>query len=232
MKADLTKIKIIVWDLDGTLFQSQKDLSLAMADAFVKILSEKKNLNENDARALLSKTVAIHKGVTKSLEALGCGDRISIIKRVETLVDKVSYLKVDQKLQKLFTDLSNYKHAIASDTSHGTINSELEALGLSSSIFDSITGVDDAKTTKQDRMFYQVIINKSDYSPKDYLVVGDRVEVDLVPAKELGMITCLVWSNEVYPEQSRRADFVLPTVYNVADLFTQHQTGAGFKKQL
>ncbi|MBI2028827.1 HAD family hydrolase [Candidatus Gottesmanbacteria bacterium] len=221
MKADLTKIKIIAWDLDGTLFQSQKDLSIAMAGAFVKILSESKNLNEDDARKLLSESVAIHKGVTKSLEALGCGDRISIIKRVESIVDKASYLKVDQKLQKMFTDLSNYKHAIASDTSHTIINKELEALGLSSSIFESITGVDDAKTTKPDRMFYQVMLNKGNYNPSDYLVVGDRVAIDLIPAKELGMMTCLVWSNEVDPERSRRADFVLPTVYNVADLFKE-----------
>lgn len=220
MKADLTKIKIIAWDLDGTLFQSQKDLSIAMVGAFVKILSQFKNLNEDDARKLLSESVVIHKGVTKSLEALGCGDRISIIKKVEAMVDKSSYLKTDTKLQKMFTDLSNYKHAIASDTTTATINRELEALGLSASIFESITGVDDAKTTKPDRMFYQVMLNKRNYNAKDYLVVGDRAEIDLVPAKELGMATCLVWNNNPEPSDDL-ADFVLPTVYNVADLFKQ-----------
>jgi FMN phosphatase YigB (HAD superfamily) len=47
-------------------------------------------------------------------------------------------------------------------------------------------------------------------------MIGDREAVDLVPAKAVGMHTCLVWS-EI---KSTIADITLPDVYRVADIFT------------
>lgn len=217
---NLDSIKIIAWDLDGTLYQSQKDLSQAMVHAFTMILSQKKNISLDQAQTLLSETVAIHKGITKSLEALGCGNRISIIQEVEKIVDKPKFLQVDPELQKMFQDLSKLKHAVVSDTSHQMIERELEALGLSGNLFSSIIGVDDAKTTKPDRMFYKTLLQSNQFEAKDYFVVGDRYEIDLAPAKELGMFTCLVWKSSPNPTEDL-ADFVLPSVYNVTDLFKQ-----------
>lgn len=220
--ANVDHIKTIAWDLDGTLYQSQQDLSNAMVDAFIKILSKNKNLPLPEAQTLLTQTIVIHRGVTKSLEALGCGDRISIIKEVERLVDKPAFLKIDHKLQQVFQDLSHYKHAIVSDTTHQMIGKELEALGLSSNLFQSIVGVDNAKTTKPDRLFFQTLIQQDIIDAKDYLIVGDRYEIDLAPAKELGMTTCLVWQPSPNPSEDL-ADFVLPAVYNVRDLFIKKE---------
>ncbi len=218
MNKDMSEVKVLVWDLDGTLYQSQQGMLEVMHGAMVTILGEHKKLPFNKAKELLNETIKIHKGATKSLQALGCGSRISIIKRFEELFDKTAFLKHDAKLQKLFQGLSSYRHAILSDTTHATIEKELDALGLSSSLFEYIIGVDDAKITKPDLQFFYKLIRQINVPPKNMLMIGDRVEVDLVPAKQLGMKTCLVWGN------SSQADISLPTVYDVVQLFTKEMT--------
>lgn len=213
-KDQFSDIKVLIWDLDGTLYQSQKDLLEAMHGAQVKILEEHKNLSYEKAVKLLSETVKIHKGVTKSLSALGCGDRVSIIKKIENLVNKAAFLKHDPRLQYLFQELSSFKHYLLSDTTHQTIEKELEGLGLSSSIFEHIVGVDDTKTTKPDLSFFKSALNYSNLSPDKHLSIGDRIQIDLIPAKQLGMKTCLVWNS------SNEVDISLPTVYDVVQLFS------------
>lgn len=215
MNKDFSEIKVLIWDLDGTLYQSQKDLLEAMHGAQVKILEEHKNLSFDEASKLLNETVQIHKGITKSLSALGCGDRISIIRKIENLVNKAAFLKVDPKLQFIFQKLSSFRHFLLSDTTHAVIEKELEALGLSSSIFEQIIGVDDTKTTKPDLSFFKSTLDNTGLPPNQHLSIGDRVQIDLVPAKQLGMKTCLVWNS------SDTVDISLPTVYDVVQLFTK-----------
>lgn len=214
---DFKNIKVLVWDLDGTLYKSLPELGQAMHGAFIKILQEHKNLSHEEAAKLLEETKKIHKGNTKSLSALGCGDRVSLIRRIESLVNKASFLKIDQKLQSVFQELHSFQHVLLSDTTHKTIVAELEALGLSHTIFNFIIGVDDMGTTKPDLSFFKSALNQTKLPAKDHLMIGDRVEIDLLPAKQLSMKTCLVWDTNNYKE----VDFSLSTVYDVVKLFEE-----------
>lgn len=208
-------VKILLWDLDGTLYQSIPQLSQAMQQAFIKILQQHKSLDDNQAKTLFEETRKIHKSATRSLSALGCGDKVSIIKKIESLVDKASFLKIDHQLQLVFQQLYYFQHFLLSDSTHQTIIAELEALGLSHTIFNDIIGVDDIGTTKPDRKFFDYVLKQTGLPPNNHLIIGDRPEVDLLPAKFLGIKTCLVWSNQPL----KGIDICLPTVYNVPDLF-------------
>ena len=55
-------------------------------------------------------------------------------------------------------------------------------------------------------------MKKTGLPPEAHLMIGDRELVDLAPAKNLGMHTCLVWSDK----KSTIADATLLTVYDVA----------------
>lgn len=216
-REDFKDIKILVWDLDGTLYKSLPELTSAMHQAFIKILQEHKNLDYEEAEKLLGETRKIYKGYTRSLSVLGCGDRISIIKRIEEIVNKASFLKIDPKIQLVFEELHSFQHILLSDTTHKTIVAELEALGLSHTIFNLIVGVDDTGTTKPDKSFFTYALAQTNLPAKNHLSIGDRIDVDLLPAKSLGMKTCLVWSEE----QTEEVNISLPTVYNVLDLFKE-----------
>jgi len=216
VKQKLSDIKVLVWDLDGTLYQSIPEFSITMHKAFVQILGKHKNLTIDQADLLLDETKRIHKGSIKSLQALGCGSYLSIVKEIEELVDKDSYLKLDRLLQQLFVDLSSFRHILLSDTTHPTIVAELEALGLSHTIFELVVGIDDTGVSKPDLSFFRTVLNQTDLKPDQHLMIGDRVEVDLVPAKQLGMKTCLVWSEQA---NQKGIDYSFPTVYDVKNLF-------------
>lgn len=213
---DFLDIQILIWDLDGTLYRSQKDLSWALHQGCIKILVQEKNLSFEKAEQLFSKTKEIHKGASKSLQALGCGNRLKIIEKLENIVDKASFLKPDRKLINLFSALCDFRHFLLSNTTRKTIIKELEALGLSHTLFELVIGVDDMKTTKPDLPFFKAALDYSDLSSNKHLVIGDRIEVDLAPAKQLGMKTCLVWSNN---QQDSRVDITFPSVYNITELF-------------
>lgn len=52
-------------------------------------------------------------------------------------------------------------------------------------------------------------------SPKSMLYVGDSIDKDIIPAKQAGMVSALVWANE----HCEHASFTFRTVYDIASLF-------------
>lgn len=225
VKKKFPEIEILVWDLDGTLYQNIPNLLSLMRKAFIKILEEHRKIEDKEAEKLLNDTVKIYKSATKSLMVLGCGQRKQISQRIEEIVNKPAFLKIDRKLQTLFQELSIFRHILLSNTTHKTIVSELEALGLHHNLFEMIVGVDDTGITKPDLMFFQPVLNYTNLPAEKHLMIGDRVEVDLLPAKKLGMKTCLVWDSSTQegacPEQSEGIDFLLPTVYEVSNILIE-----------
>lgn len=219
----LSEIEVLVWDLDGTLYKSIPQMVQVIEKACINILFEHKQITPEAAFELFYKTREIYKGNTKSLAALGCGPRIEIIKKIEKLVDKASFLNKDPKLQQLFQELSSFRHILLSDTSHQVIVKELEALGLSHNLFELIIGVDDAKMTKPDIAYFKKVLDETDLSAQKHLMIGDRIEIDLLPARQLGMRTCLVWykSEEPFPSEKNLIDFYFPTVYDIISLFRE-----------
>jgi len=71
-------------------------------------------------------------------------------------------------------------------------------------------------TTKPHEAGFRYILAKTKLPPAQHLMIGDREAVDIVPAKKLGMKTCLVWSQV----QSQIADITLPTVYDLGKVLS------------
>ncbi len=64
---------------------------------------------------------------------------------------------------------------------------------------------------------FQYILSQTGLLPQEHLMIGDRVDVDLQPAKKLGMRTCLVtWGRKM--ERPEYVDEVVETAYTVAEL--------------
>ncbi len=90
----------------------------------------------------------------------------------------------------------------------------LEKLGLDPALFETwitpeITGV-----VKPDPKSVEAILTYSLLKPEYHVVVGDREHVDLAPAHDEGMKTCLVWSTR----SGAIADVTLDTVYKMSDI--------------
>ncbi|MFH1207313.1 MAG: HAD family hydrolase [Patescibacteria group bacterium] len=69
----------------------------------------------------------------------------------------------------------------------------LGAIGVNPHWFTHILTGDDIKERKPALDGFRTMINKSQIPPEQILYVGDRVDVDIKPAKQVRMKTCLLW---------------------------------------
>lgn len=80
---------------------------------------------------------------------------------------------------------SNFKYA--------KIEEVLKLLGIDVAMFTYVLSGDDVTKRKPDLEGFRKMVELSDLPPGDLLYVGDRIDVDVKPAKAVGMQTALVW---------------------------------------
>ena len=78
----------------------------------------------------------------------------------------------------------------------------LEAVNIDLGWFTYIVGGDDVKARKPALDGFHLILEKSGIPARNILYVGDRVKVDVMPAKELGLQTCLVFGSAAEADYS------------------------------
>jgi FMN phosphatase YigB (HAD superfamily) len=80
---------------------------------------------------------------------------------------------------------------------------KLEKAGIDRSIFSKIAIPEDSIK----KPFYQRLIKEFSVSPRDVLVCGDRITVDLLPAFELGMTTVQMrWGRGMHLQKEKWVD--------------------------
>jgi putative hydrolase of the HAD superfamily len=68
---------------------------------------------------------------------------------------------------------------------------------------------DDFATTKPDLRFFESIVKRCGIDPKECIMVGDRIDKDIIPAKLLGMKTVLIRAG-LHKNQQPRIPFEVP----------------------
>ena len=81
----------------------------------------------------------------------------------------------------------------------------LKKLGIPINYFNYILSGDDVTERKPHLEGFYKIVSFSALPANKIMYVGDRIDVDIKPARQVGMITCLIWSS------SQEADYSAPT---------------------
>jgi len=101
---------------------------------------------------------------------------------------------------------------MVTNTSYNDVLARLEIIGLNDMVFEKIISAPDmVGKLKPDPASFKAALKHTGLKPTEHLMIGDRFEKDLLPAKELGMRTCLVGS------QSGEVDCSLNEVYDLAE---------------
>lgn len=209
-------VKVLIWDFDGTLydFSAVPDLKKEIHAGEIQTIIDHKGWSGEKAEAEYGKLKQKIIGGTATAAKLS---NISIAQAVvegEKYIDRSKYLSKNERLRTLFEKLHSFRHYLLVNGIQKATTQALIALGLSPGIFREIVTSETVGVNKPDPKGFQYILNKTILPPSSHLMIGDREDVDLVPAKKLGMKTCLVWSKE----KSSIADVVIPTVYDVDSL--------------
>lgn len=119
-------------------------------------------------------------------------------------------LKLNAGLEKEVKAISeNFKIGIA-----GQYGKDVLELLEKHSILDCFTyrfTQDDFSITKPDPRYYEQILKKCGVVPEECIMVGDRIDKDVIPARQLGMKTILVRVG-LYKNQQPRIPFEIPDV--------------------
>lgn len=217
------QIKAVVFDLEGTLFSSSK-LGKRHMTQVLNIVSRRLDIAKKESlkqlvskRKELSAKLGYAPPLTTVVEAFGISrqDFFETISRV----DPRPYIKVDTKLTRMLKRLRRIglKLALLTNVSSPYTLRVLEALGIETSMFDYLITGSDMKEIKPDLSPFLSVMKSLNLPSKQILMVGDRVAVDLAPAKKLGMRTALVTEERVgLRNQNTTIDIILQSANELA----------------
>lgn len=102
-----------------------------------------------------------------------------------TLAEGIDIVQVEGAVALLNDLRKKYDLAIVSVGDSQQQRFKMKKAGIDTSIFYKIFLVEEGSKKK----YYQLLKDELQLSPEDIVVCGDRVEGDLIPAKELGCVT-------------------------------------------
>ncbi len=123
----------------------------------------------------------------------------------------------------LLSDLGEqHQLALVTVGNHDQQMEKLKKAGIDSRIFSKILITREANK----KPHYQTVLDELGYAPSEVLVCGDRVLVDLIPAKELGMKTVqMQWGRGLKPVNSRRdIDYSITEIYALKNIVNSLMT--------
>lgn len=201
-------IKLIIFDLDGTLVDTSRDIANALNHALKShgmnslTLEETKRLVGEGITRLVEKIIGENK----------VGEREDIIKKFlayyeEHLVDfSYSYPNVKETLQKL----KGYRKAVISNKRENLSKRVLEKLDLLR-YFDMVVGSDTTPERKPSPVPVLYVLEHFHFQPDEAVIVGDS-NFDIEAGKNAGVKTVAVTYGYREKEYLINADYLIDNI--------------------
>ena len=184
----MNHVELIIFDLDGTLINSLKDISLSLNFALKKL--GLKGLNEEEVRGYIGSGVKrLVEDVLGSPDASRVREMMSLFRmhHEKHLLDNTCLYSGVKEILQFY---NSKKKAIISNKNKEFSIAVLKGLRVEK-YFDIILGPDDAERRKPfpDPIFK--VLSELDVTPCQALMVGDN-PIDIEAGKNAGVFTCAV----------------------------------------
>lgn len=137
--------------------------------------------------------------------------------------------KWDNSLEKLYEPVPDvlsalhgkYKLGIIANQSLGT-QERIDNWGIGK-YFDVVMASAEAGCAKPDPKIFTAALDKAGCEPSEAVMIGDRLDNDIIPAKRLGMKT--VWVRQGYAvyqsidDEDKRPDYIVDRIEELTNLF-------------
>lgn len=193
----LTDIRAIVFDLDGTLYVSDR-LDEKIRHAVCEYAGSLKGISPEAAADLIRETrerLSQEQGMEVTLssvcEELG-GDLAGFHQAITPKVHPEAYLTRDDRVVRLVTNLAaRYDLYIYTNNNPDLTGRIMNLLGISG-LFREVFTIENFRRPKPDRSALERLFSAIDRHPVECLFVGDRYDVDLRVPAEMGSAVFLV----------------------------------------
>ncbi|RLF09950.1 MAG: hypothetical protein DRJ69_03835 [Thermoprotei archaeon] len=208
----MRRLKALLTDLDGTLYREAR-YEAEIKRLTLEIVAEHLGVSIDEARRRLEEARRKLVTLTLSLEEVG----VPRERFYEELSRRLRYrelLKPDPRIAELLNEVRRrgYKVAIITNSGRPHALRTMEALGVPLNAVDALVTSSDVSRPKIDPEPYVKGLRLLSVEACEALYMGDRVEGEVKPAKELGMTTVLVSGT---PVESPWVDFVIDSPFKV-----------------
>jgi putative hydrolase of the HAD superfamily len=206
------RIRCVLFDLDGTLYNSQQ-YSQKLDNEITKYVAEAMSSDYAHAKLLLEQRRKNLGTLTRSLKSLGI-DRHRFFVVMADRMKPSEYLSADPRVPSALAKLRLYgfRVGLVSNSGRPLVEKILEALQMDSSNFD-VTVTSSEVEPKPSPEPFLAALKLLKCRRESAIYVGDRDEAELRPAKRLGIRTILL--DPSGKSSTRWADFVVSDISEI-----------------
>lgn len=207
------QVKFLCFDVDGTLYREVPEIWNAIQSKIYNRIMKQKHWDESRTASEFRRTYENLGSSTKVLESFGIDGQEFFTEAFEKF-DFSKYVQQDKKLLRLINALKKqYRIGVLSNGNSAAVKKKLEAIGLSSEMFQPFLTTYEFGALKPDPAPFLKVIEEAGVRPEESVYIGDREETDILGAKAVGMRTIMVWS------KSPEADLSVLTIYDIEKIF-------------
>jgi FMN phosphatase YigB (HAD superfamily) len=189
-----SKINVIGFDLDHTLYQGNKDMDRVIQEYIFKKIADHRGCSIDEAKKMFDELYQEGRGLSgrKTLIALGIPNAGEIIQEALENADVAQTLTSDSETIRMLNDLKQHYRNIdlITGSSREQALKKLSALGISEDFFSHY--ITDEVAFKGDGSAYTYWMKLYSLPAETFLYIGDRLEVDHIIPRTLGIETMLV----------------------------------------
>lgn len=205
----------IGFDLDNTLFKPNAEIDEKIRSYACQRAGEILQEPYEKIRNRFDDYYKIMQSGRRSLQALGIKNSKELMQEALEKTDIISLLSRDERLHGVINRLSAaYKLFLITGGNEEISLRKLEALGIEDRLFDPKLYSSSLYKRIDGSAFVHVSqLHQTSFSKM--MFVGDREEVDILPAKKLGLTTAIVNAT------SAEADYQLQTIYQIEEIVSR-----------
>lgn len=198
-------IKIIVFDLDNTLFDTYGQLGVKVLDKMIERM-KKAGLNQEQEKFMRKKyiqtgfrTLANHLGLSDEIRQIGMS----------------TYIDMDLSQIKPFDDVElikefKQKKILVTSGVQEVQSEKIRILGVTD-LFDEVI-IDPVGSSESRQEIFSNLFIKHKLKPEEAMVVGDNADAEIAAGKKLGMTTAQMLRR---PFLKGKADYYVKDLYEV-----------------
>ena len=206
------EIKVLVWDLDGTLYKEIPQVKAGIENKGIEVVAEANSLPLEKARKLFFSTREKLHSNTRTLLYLGV-DREYVMSGDWFNRIQLKYLHKDTKLLAMFRQLKPLRHILSTNSNGVVARKKLKKIGVPVRNFERLFCHVDLGILKPEPEAFTIVLQFTKLKPHEHLFIGDSEGKEMIPASKVGFRTCFVWG------KSKFSDISLRTVYDTVELF-------------